>query len=200
MLLPFCSAYPDEKWRDGAVNSGDVRLQSETRIESHDALQVAVVVLDAVHPIHGHELDKADEEVRPSGGIVVQEIDNIATTLKKTHRLVVIGYALTEGKRTRRMHALTSAELHKIPYLCCERDAEQEQRRADSDDHPGFPLPQLRELVQDAGDDVLHDGELRVEAQREEHEEEEQGPERGHGQTSHQLWVGHKRQTCQRRG
>ena len=81
-------------------------------------------------------------------------------------------------------------------YLCCKRDAEKEERRTDGNHHPGLPLSQLRELIQNAGDNVLDDGELGVEAESEEHQEEEQRPESGDWQSRHQFWVGHKRQTC----
>ena len=84
----------------------------------------------------------------------------------------------------------------RTPHLCGKRDTEQEEHEAHRDHHPRLLGPQLGELVQDAGDDVLHDGELRVEAEREQHEEEEQRPESGDGQTRDEVRVRHERQTC----
>ena len=82
------------------------------------------------------------------------------------------------------------------PHLRGQRDAEQEEHETHADHHPRLLGPQLRELVQDAGDDVLDDGELGVEAEREQHQEEEQRPERGDRQPGDQVRVGHERQSC----
>ena len=48
--------------------------------------------------------------------------------------------------------------------------------------------------VEDASEDGLNDGELRVEAQGEEHGKEEDGPQRGQGQPGHEVWISFKSQ------
>ena len=48
--------------------------------------------------------------------------------------------------------------------------------------------------IEDASEDGLNDGELRVEAQGEEHGKEEDGPQGGQRQPGHQVWVSLKSQ------
>ena len=60
-----------------------MRLEPQSRAEALDVLQVAVEVADAVHPVHGQHLHQADEEVRPAGGVVVQQVDDVAAALRE---------------------------------------------------------------------------------------------------------------------
>lgn len=55
-------------------------------------------------------------------------------------------------------------------------------------------MPSNAQEVHEAGDDGLNDGELRAEAEREQHDEEENGPQGRERETSHRLWVRHEGQ------
>ena len=55
-------------------------------------------------------------------------------------------------------------------------------------------MPELRELVSEDGDHGLGGGELGPEPQGEQHQEEEDGPERRDGHPGHSLGVGNEGQ------
>ena len=57
-------------------------LEPEAGAEAHHAGEVSVVVPHTIHPVHSQELGKPDEEVGPASSVVVQQIDDIATTLR----------------------------------------------------------------------------------------------------------------------
>ena len=54
-------------------------------------------------------------------------------------------------------------------------------------------VPEVEHLHH-GGEHSLHDGELAAQPQGEQHHEEEDGPDGGHGQAGHCLWVGHEGQ------
>ena len=74
--------HPDKEGRDGAVDGGDVGLEPEAGTEAHHGGQVPVVVPDTIHPVHGQELGEPDEEVGPACSVVIQQVHDVATTLR----------------------------------------------------------------------------------------------------------------------
>ena len=74
-------------------------------------------------------------------------------------------------------------------YPSAQRQSEEEPGDADDPNDNGLLAPQLGLEVEHAAEDRLGDGELRVEAEGEEHGEEEDGPEGRPGEAGHQVGV-----------
>ena len=76
-------------------------------------------------------------------------------------------------------------------------DAGQPQEEACQAEEGGdqaLAAPQGGQGVQDTAEDSLHEGELGVEAQQEQHQEEDEAPELRTGQVGERLGVGHEGQ------
>ena len=58
-------------------------LQPESRFEAEHVLEVSHVPPESVDVAHDEQLHEGDEEERPAGAIVVQEINEVASGLKK---------------------------------------------------------------------------------------------------------------------
>ena len=82
------------------------------------------------------------------------------------------------------------------PAVSDHGEAHQEHKGADTERHP-LPVvsPELRELVQQDGDDGLRGGELRPESEEEKHQEEEATPEWRERHLQYGLGVGDKSET-----
>ena len=71
-----------------------MRLEPQSRREALDVLQVTVEVADAVHPVHGQHLHQANEQVRPAGGVVVQQVYDVAATLRDRGTFRVVEWSI----------------------------------------------------------------------------------------------------------
>ena len=82
---------------------------------------------------------------------------------------------------------------HEDAPIGAEGQPQDEEDHAHSEDHGGLPLPQRRPFIHHRRDQRLHPRELRIQAQRDQHREEEKRPQRGHRQFCHCLGVGDER-------
>ena len=71
----------DQERRDGAVDGGDVCAHPEAGIEADQRRQIAVVVDNAVEPVHTEQLGQADTQVRPARRVVVHQVHDVAAAL-----------------------------------------------------------------------------------------------------------------------
>ena len=75
--------------------------------------------------------------------------------------------------------------------MCAEGQSKTKEAEAEGDGELPPVLQQLvRPVVHDAGDQGLHVAELAVDAEHEQHDEEDGGPDHGAGQGEHQVGVG----------
>ena len=74
--------YPDDEGSQGHVDEHEVGLGHEARVELAHLVEVVQPVLDAVHVAHDDELTEPDEEVRPPGGVEVEEIQQVSAALE----------------------------------------------------------------------------------------------------------------------
>ena len=89
-------------------------------------------------------------------------------------------------------HAQAAAE-HEEADAECAPPGRKQSRSCSRQRRPPSVLPsQVGEPVEKNGDDGLNSGELGAKPKRQEHHEEENGPERGDRHPGNRLWIGDK--------
>lgn len=80
---PVCDAYCHDQGRQRQVEELQVHVGPVAGSEAEDGAEVPEEGLDAVDVAEDEQLHQCDEQVGPAGGVVVQEVDQVAPALNK---------------------------------------------------------------------------------------------------------------------
>ena len=74
--------YKDEEWRQRHVEEDEMWFEPHAGVELRNVLQVGKVILNAIDVTNQDELGQTDEQIRPTSCIVIQQVQQITSTLQ----------------------------------------------------------------------------------------------------------------------